>query len=80
MGRILPRGFERPPRGGSHNGDDIVTQSWPERDRIMARYFPVVPISYGGIAMAHGSRIMGMHDDSVLGMPTWDDIWVAPAT
>lgn len=46
----------------------------------MARWFPVVPISYGGVAMAHGSRIRGMHDDSVRGMPTWNYLWVAPAT
>jgi peptide/nickel transport system substrate-binding protein len=43
----------------------------------MTRWFPVVPISYGGVAMAHGSRIRGMYDDNVRGMPTWKDIWVS---
>lgn len=54
-------------------------QQWNRLDAAtMRRWFPVVPIAYGGVAMAHGSRIRGMYDDSVRGMPTWGQIWVAP--
>jgi hypothetical protein len=40
------------------------------------RDFPVVVTGYGGVAMMRGSRIGGMRDDYLLGMPTWKDIWV----
>jgi peptide/nickel transport system substrate-binding protein len=56
---------------------DQQPNAWNRLDVVtMARWFPVVPISYGGVAMAHGSRIKGMHDDNVRGMPTWNAIWV----
>jgi hypothetical protein len=68
--------------------DDIVRQpldrqyeSWNRLDRgVLRRWQPVVPLWYSGVSMAHGSRIRGMADDSLLGMPTWGRIWVAPAT
>jgi hypothetical protein len=41
---------------------------------------PIVPLWYGGVAMSHGSRIEGMDDDSVRGMPTWSQLWVSPAS
>jgi peptide/nickel transport system substrate-binding protein len=49
-----------------------------ELDRMALRSSSVVPLWYGGVAMAHGSRIEGMADDSVHGMPTWKQIWVRP--
>ncbi len=52
---------------------------WSRLDiTTLKRWFPIVPISYGGVAMAHGSRIRGMADDSVHGTPTWGQLWVAP--
>lgn len=46
--------------------------------QILRRWFPEFPVSYGGVDMAHGSRINGMADDYTVGMPTWQDLWVAP--
>jgi peptide/nickel transport system substrate-binding protein len=53
--------------------------AWNVLDRqVMRRWFPLVPLWYGGVVMAHGSRIEGMGDDSVRGMPTWQQLWVSP--
>jgi peptide/nickel transport system substrate-binding protein len=55
--------------------------AWSRLDRrVLRRWQPVVPLWYGGVAMAHGSRIEGMADDSVRGMPTWTQIWVSPGS
>ena len=51
--------------------------AWNKLDeQIMARYFPLFPTYYGGVAMAHGSRIMGDNDDVNNGQPTWMTMWV----
>jgi peptide/nickel transport system substrate-binding protein len=55
--------------------------AWATLDqRVLRRWQPVVPLWYGGVAMAHGSRIEGMADDTVRGMPTWTQIWVSPGS
>jgi peptide/nickel transport system substrate-binding protein len=52
--------------------------AWNAMDKsIMAKYFPLFPQYYTGVAQAHGSRIQGDYDDNTLGMPTWKDIWVS---
>jgi peptide/nickel transport system substrate-binding protein len=52
---------------------------WNRLDHAVLRHWsPVIPLWYGGIAMAHGSRIEGPADDSVHGMPAWSQIWVSP--
>ncbi|MBO0845328.1 MAG: hypothetical protein J2P22_07945 [Nocardioides sp.] len=51
--------------------------AWNDLDKeIMTKYFPLFPQYYGGVVMAHGSQIQGMADDSALGMPTWNTMWV----
>jgi len=45
---------------------------------VLRRWFPAFPVSYGGVAMARGSRIEGLADDTTLGMPAWQGLWVAP--
>jgi peptide/nickel transport system substrate-binding protein len=51
--------------------------AWNDLDKqVMQKYFPLFPTYYGGVVMAHGSRVMGMNDDSSLGMPTWKNLWV----
>jgi len=51
---------------------------WQELDeRIMTEYFPAFSVGYGGVAMMHGSKIMGMENDNVFGMPTWKEIWIS---
>jgi len=58
---------------------DQMAAPWNRLDRdIMRHRQPVVPLWYGGVAMRHGSRIQGMADDTVLGMPTWGTLWVSP--
>jgi peptide/nickel transport system substrate-binding protein len=54
-------------------------EAWNRLDHhVLRRWSPIVPLWYGGVAMAHGTRIEGMADDSVLGMPTWKSLWVSP--
>jgi peptide/nickel transport system substrate-binding protein len=51
--------------------------AWNDLDKeVMTRYFPLFPTYYGGVVMAHGSRVKGMYDDSALGMPTWNTMWI----
>jgi peptide/nickel transport system substrate-binding protein len=51
--------------------------AWNKLDHVvLQRSQPVVPIWYAGAAMAHGSRIKGMADDTVRGMPTWQRVWI----
>ena len=51
--------------------------AWNDLDKqIMTKYFPLFPTYYGGVVMAHGSKVQGMADDSALGMPTWNTMWV----
>jgi peptide/nickel transport system substrate-binding protein len=50
---------------------------WNRLDHtVLRRWQPIVPVWYVGVAMAHGSAIQGMADDTVLGMPTWTGLWV----
>jgi peptide/nickel transport system substrate-binding protein len=51
--------------------------AWNDLDKqVMTTYFPLFPTYYGGVVMAHGSQVQGMSDDSALGMPTWNTMWV----
>jgi peptide/nickel transport system substrate-binding protein len=56
---------------------DQQPKAWNDLDhQVMKQYFPLFPTYYGGVVMARGSRIQGMNDDSALGMPTWNTMWV----
>ena len=56
---------------------DEQPAAWGQLDKsIQEKYLPVINIGYGGVAMMHGSRIVGMVNDNVFGMPTWKDIYV----
>ena len=56
---------------------DQQPSAWNDLDKtVMSQYFPLFPTYYGGVVMAHGSKIQGMNDDSALGMPTWGTMWV----
>ncbi len=51
--------------------------AWNDLDKEIAeKYFPLFVVGYGGVAMAHGSNIVGSNVDTTLGMPTWKDMWV----
>jgi peptide/nickel transport system substrate-binding protein len=54
-------------------------EAWNRLDHtVLRRWSPIVPLWYAGVAMAHGSQIMGMADDTVDAMPTWQRLWVSP--
>jgi peptide/nickel transport system substrate-binding protein len=57
---------------------DEQPRAWGELDKtIMTRYYPIVVTDYGGVAMLHGSRIGGMHDDNTAANSlTWKDLYV----
>jgi peptide/nickel transport system substrate-binding protein len=58
---------------------DVVEQptAWGALDKtLMTDYFPVVITSYKPAVMLHGSRVGGMSDDSIWGMPTWKDVYL----
>ena len=56
---------------------DQQPKAWNDLDKeVMTKYFPLFPTYYGGVVMAHGSKVKGMSDDSALGMPTWNTMWV----
>jgi len=58
---------------------DLQPEAWNRLDdTITSDYLPMVSAFYGGVDMAHGSRVRGMADDDTLGMPTWHRIWVSP--
>jgi peptide/nickel transport system substrate-binding protein len=55
--------------------------AWNRLDqRVLQRWQPIVPLWHAGVSMPHGSRIEGMVDDPVRGMPAWSRIWVAAAS
>jgi peptide/nickel transport system substrate-binding protein len=52
--------------------------AWNALDKEVAtKYFPLFTTYYGGVAQAHGSKIMGDNDNNVAGMPTFSDMWVS---
>ena len=51
--------------------------AWGELDEYISEtYLPLIPITYDGVAQAHGSNVNGHYDDLVLGMPTFKNIWL----
>jgi peptide/nickel transport system substrate-binding protein len=57
---------------------DQQAAAWNNMDKSIAtKYFPLFPTYYGGVALAHGSKIQGFNDDTTLGQPTWKNIWIS---
>ena len=51
--------------------------AWGELDEYISEtYLPLIPLTYDGVAQAHGSNVNGHYDDLVLGMPTFKNIWL----
>jgi peptide/nickel transport system substrate-binding protein len=51
--------------------------AWGQFDKKMEeKYYPAVNTGYGGVAMIHGSRVGGMEDDNVRGMPTFARMYI----
>jgi peptide/nickel transport system substrate-binding protein len=56
---------------------DEVPAAWGEFDKfIMETYYPAVVVGYSGTAIIRGSKIGGMENDSVRGMPTLSDMYI----
>jgi peptide/nickel transport system substrate-binding protein len=54
-----------------------VADAWGEFDKKMQNeYYPAVNLGYTGTAMIHGSKVGGMENDDVLGMPTFDQMYI----
>jgi peptide/nickel transport system substrate-binding protein len=54
-----------------------TSQAWGEFDRWMEEtYYPAVNVGYSGTAMIRGSKIGGMANDNVRGMPTFATMYV----
>ncbi len=51
--------------------------AWGQFDKTMeTKYYPAVNIGYGGVAMIHGSKVGGMENDNVRGMPTFSRMYI----
>ena len=56
---------------------DEAAASWGEFDKFIEEtYYPAVTTGYSGTAIIRGSKIGGMFNDSVRGMPTLADMYV----
>jgi len=57
---------------------DEQAAAWNDLEKtLMLKYYPVVPTGYGSVAMAHGSRVMEMHNDPTFAMPVFKDLWLS---
>ncbi|MGH3448242.1 MAG: hypothetical protein ACRDP4_11540, partial [Nocardioidaceae bacterium] len=55
-----------------------AANAWGKFDKfIMEKYFPAIPIGYSGVAMLHGSKVGGMVNNNVYGMPNFSNMYVA---
>ena len=56
---------------------DDAPAAWGEFDKfIMETYYPAVVTGYDGVAIIRGSKIGGMYNDAVRGMPTFADMYI----
>ena len=56
---------------------DEVPAAWGEFDKFIEEtYYPAVITGYSGTAIIRGSKIGGMFNDSVRGMPTFADMYI----
>lgn len=54
-----------------------AVKAWGQFDKTMEQtYYPAVVTGYGGVAMIHGSKVGGMENDNVRGMPTLAQMYV----
>ena len=54
-----------------------ATKAWGEFDKTMeTKYYPAVNLGYSGTAMIRGSKVGGMANDNVRGMPTFARMYI----
>ena len=56
---------------------DEAAAAWGEFDKFIGeKYYPAVNLGYSGTAMIHGSKVGGMDNDEVRGMPTFQKMFI----
>jgi peptide/nickel transport system substrate-binding protein len=56
---------------------DEAAAGWNELDEfIEENYYPAVNTGYAGTAIIRGSKIGGMYNDNVRGMPTFQTMYI----
>ena len=54
-----------------------ATEAWGELDELIeTKYYPAVILGYSGTAFLHGSKVGGMENDEVRGMPTLNQMFI----
>lgn len=54
-----------------------AAEAWGEFDEMMqTEQYPAVVTGYGGVALIHGSKVGGMENDNVRGMPTFQRMYI----
>ncbi len=54
-----------------------AAKAWGQFDKTMeTKYYPAVNTGYSGTAMIHGSKVGGMENDNVRGMPTFAQMYI----
>jgi peptide/nickel transport system substrate-binding protein len=54
-----------------------AAKAWGQFDKKMeTKYYPAVNVGYSGTAMIHGSKVGGMANDNVRGMPTFARMYI----
>ncbi|RYU10637.1 ABC transporter substrate-binding protein [Nocardioides iriomotensis] len=58
-------------------GPEEAASAWGDFDKTMeTKYYPAVNTGYSGSAIIHGSKVGGMYNDNVRGMPTFSIMYV----
>ena len=56
---------------------DEAAEGWDELDKLIEeKYYPAVNMGYAGTAIIRGSKIGGMYNDNVRGMPTFQPMYI----
>ena len=56
---------------------DEAAAGWNELDKLIEeKYYPAVNLGYAGTAIIRGSKIGGMYNDNVRGMPTFQTMYI----
>lgn len=54
-----------------------AVKAWGQFDKTMeTKYYPAVNLGYSGTAMLRGSKVGGMANDNVRGMPTFAQMYI----
>src|SRR6476620_2944658 len=78
-----PSNFKEADMDAQHNKildtmtPEQAAPAWGQFDKTMeTKYYPAVNVGYAGTAMIHGSKVGGMANDNVRGMPTFARMYI----